>query len=312
VTRPLAAAGAACVGLALAACGTGSSTAESPTATDGTAVVATTTMLGDVAARVATCADGSASTLMPLGADPHDFSPSSEQVAEIVGADLVVANGLGLEESLGDALSSAAADGAAVLEVAPLVDPLEFSADEHGDDDTDLDPHFWHDVGRMAAAAELIGAELASSTGDEAFADCGRAVADELRETDAQVREILSGLDPDRRVMVTDHDAFAYFADAYDFDIAGVVVPGGATLAEPSSRELAALVDVIEAKDVRAIFSNTAASSALSDAVAAEAGTDVEVVELFVGSLGPGGSGAQTYADMVLTNAQRIADALSG
>jgi zinc/manganese transport system substrate-binding protein len=112
-------------------------------------------------------------------------------------------------------------------------------------------------------------------------------------------------------VMVTDHDAFGYLADAYDFEVAGVVIPGGSTLAEPSSAELAELVETIQAEGVPAIFSNTADSSALVDAVAAEAGTQVEVVELFVGSLGPDGSGADTYTGMVTTNAQLIADALS-
>ena len=87
-------------------------------------------------------------------------------------------------------------------------------------------------------------------------------------------------------------------------------MPGGATLAQPSSQQLSDLVAVIEAEDVPAIFSNTAAPTSLTEAVAAEVGGQVEVVELFVGSLGPDGSGAETYAGMVLTNAERIAEAL--
>ncbi len=130
---------------------------------------------------------------MPVGADPHDFSPSSEQVATIVNADVVVANGLGLEEGLADALEGASADGATVLEIAPMVDPIEFGGAQHSDEDgaehsddegehTDeegaahsadddhrsLDPHFWHDASRMAEAAEMIGVELAEVTGDDA------------------------------------------------------------------------------------------------------------------------------------------------
>ena len=324
-------------GVTLAGCGGGTSDDQaggaSPSAS--TQVVATTTVLGDVVGRVAACGGGSVTTLLPLGADPHDFSPSSEQVATVVNADLVVANGLGLEEGLADALASAAADGATVMEVAALVDPLPFGDgdgahdDDHADDEAehaedehsesdgedhdhgDLDPHVWHDVSRMATAAELIGAELAGITGDDAYSDCGVQVADELRATDTQVRDILAAVPADQRVMVTDHEAFGYFADAYDFEIAGVVIPGGATLAEPSSRELAALVDVIVDRGVPAIFSNTNSSSALVDAVAAESGTEVEVVPLYVESVGPDGSGAESYADMMTTNAQRVADALT-
>ena len=125
------------------------------------------------------------------------------------------------------------------------------------------------------------------------------------------MRDILAAVPTDRRVLVTDHDALGYFADAYDFEVAGVVIPGGSTLAEPSSAELADLVQTIDAEGVSAVFSNTANSTALVDAVATEAGTQVEVVELFIGSLGSPGSGADTYAGMVTTNAQLIADALA-
>jgi zinc/manganese transport system substrate-binding protein len=306
--------------LLLAACGTSSPDEDAADSAQGVSVVATTTMLGDVVAQVTACAGGSTTTLMPVGADPHDFSPSSEQVASIVAADLVVANGLGLEEGLADAIESAEVDGATVLEVAELVDPIEFGGHGHADEEEhsgeeehgDLDPHFWHDAMRMATAAQLVGDELAAATGDDTFSECGQQVADDLRGTDAEVREILSRLDDDQRVLVTDHDALGYFAEAYDFEVAGVVIPGGATLAEPSSQELADLVQVITQEGVPAIFSNTAAPSDLTDGVAAEAGATVEVVELYVGSLGPQGSGAQTYAGMMLANAQRIADALSG
>ena len=151
---------------------------------------------------------------------------------------------------------------------------------------------------------------MASVNGDERYAECGDEVAAALMETDAQVRTQLSVVPDDRRVLVTDHDALGYLADAYDFEVAGVVVPGGATLAEPSSRQLSDLVAVIETEDVPAIFSNAAAPTSLTAAVASEVGGPVDVVELFVGSLGPDGSGAETYSGMVLTNAERIAEAL--
>lgn len=293
-------------GLTLSGCATTSAEDDSPV------VVATTTMLGSVVGDIAECAGGTAETLMPVGVDPHDFSASSEQVAHMATAQLVVINGLELEGGLTDAIASAEGEGAQVMEVASLIDPLPFgeASDSDSSESDSLDPHFWNDVSRMATVATLVGNKLAEVTGNDAYADCGDTVHDALELTDQEVRDILSVIPAERRVLVTDHDAFGYFADAYDFEIAGVVVPGGSTLAEASSQELAALVQVIQEKSVPAIFSNIALSSALADTIAAEAGTSIEVVALYVGSVGSAGSGAENYADMMITNAQLIADAL--
>ena len=110
--------------------------------------------------------------------------------------------------------------------------------------------------------------------------------------------------------MVTNHEAFGYFADRYGFEIIGVVIPGGSTLAEPSSAELADLVEVMEQSGTGAIFAETTQPTTLAEAVAAELGGEVEVVELFTESLGGPGSGADTLQEMLVTNAGRISEAL--
>lgn len=322
---------AATAALGLAGCssaeGADEAGAADPEDTSSASVVATTTVLGDITAQVAECGGVEVRTLMPVGADPHDFAPSSADVSDLVQADLVVANGLGLEEGLSAALESARADGARVLEVAPELDPIPMAdthEHEHADEDADedeqaeedghdhgsLDPHVWLDAGRMAEAARLIAGELADVTGDDGLLACGDQVAETLEAVDDEVRETLAAVPAERRVLISDHAAFGYFADAYDVEIPGVVVPGGSTLAEPSSAELEALVDVIRESGVHAIFANTADNADLVEALAAEVGL-VQVVELYVGSLGPDGSGAETYAGMMTTNAQLIADALA-
>jgi len=316
-------------------------------------VVATTTMLGSVAEQIVACANtgSTVTTLMPIGADPHDFSPSSAQVAEMVQANIVIANGLELEAGLDDALENAASDGATVIEIAAMLDPIPFGAgghshdDEHSDDDHahdeakeddhghgdedhahdevkederadedhdhgSEDPHFWFDMNRMATAAQIIGDELAT-TGGQAYADCGLQVADEIRAAEAEVRAVLESVPADQRILVTDHDALGYLADVYGYEVAGTVIPAGTTLAEPSSADLAELVKVMQDEGVRAIFANTADPTALSDAVAAEVGGDVRVVNLYVGSLGGPGSGAEDYVSMMRTNADLIAGALT-
>lgn len=309
---------AALLALALAACGAPSSQDTPPASEEAPVAIATTTQLGSVLGEIAACAGATSTTLMGPGDDPHTFAASSAQVAEMTRTGLVVTSGLGLEEGLESAIAGAEQDGATVLEIAPLVDPIEFGEEpleegeshddhEHGDED----PHFWFDVARMATAAQLMGDALAAETGNEVFRDCGAEVREDLLGVDAQVREILAAVPDDRRVLVTDHQSFGYFAEAYDFEIAGVVIPGGSTDAEPSSVELAALVEVVRETGTPALFSNTALMSSLVDAVAAEVGGGVTVVPLYVGSVGPEGSGAETYAGMMVTNSTLIAEALS-
>lgn len=293
--------------VAMAGCAGPAGTSADSSAGSTVSVVATTTILGSIAGQVAGCGGGAVRTLMPVGADPHDYSPSSSDVAAMVKADLVIANGLGLEETLSSALETAREDGADVLELGPALDPQPF-----GDSSDSEDPHVWLDVARMATAATVIGDELVKATGDAAYGDCGTKVAATLTSTDDQVRAILDAVPRASRVLVTDHDAFGYFSRAYGFTVAGAVIPGGSTLAQPSSSELTALSQKIRESGVKAIFANTANPTALIDALARESGKQIAVVELYVGSLGPAGSGADTYQGMMLTDARRIADALAG
>lgn len=291
--------------------------------TEGVTVVASTTFLGDLAGQIVACAGGNVTTLMPIGADPHDFSASSEQVAAMVNADLVVVNGLGLESGLADALEAATTDGATILSVGELVDPLpaaEVHADDaHSDeahsedahDHGEFDPHIWYDMQRMATATQLIGDELAALTGNDAYATCGAEVAESITATETEVSALLTSVPEDKRVLVTDHLAYGYLADRYGYEVVGAIVPSITTDAEPSSADLAELVQVINAEGVNAIFVDAASPSTLADAVAAETGRDVTVVALYEGSLGGPDTTAATYQDFMLSNATLISENLT-
>jgi len=292
-------------------------------------VVVSNSILGSVVGDILTCAVGdtdSMTVLMPLGTDPHDFQPSSEQVASMVRADFVVVNGLGLELGLEGGIDAAKADGGVVFEVAEYIDPILWTdvgddhdhdhGHSHGHDDDDhghgaYDPHFWFDMSRMAVAAELLGTQLAQVSGESVFADCGFEAATEIRSVEADMEDILRMIPADARLLVTDHEALAYFAEAYDFTIIGVVIPGGSTLGAPDSRALAKLVTTIKSNNVSALFGNAALNPAVLEALAAEVGDNVQVVELFVESLGGPGSEASSYLQMMLTNATRISQALT-
>lgn len=283
--------------LALSACGGGG-------ADDRPLVVVTTTVLGDVVSSVVGD-DATVEVLMPLGADPHDYEPSSRQVARLESADLVVAVGLELEEGMEDVLDAVAGDGIRVLRVGPLVEPNWIG------DSVVLDPHVWMDPIRMALAAELVAGELTRLGIDgpwDANAAATRAAYEAL---DAEIRSELEGIPAARRLLVTGHESLGYFATRYDFDVIGAVVEGGSTLAQPSSARLSELIDEIESLGIPAVFGETTEPSALLDAIAAEPGLDVVVVDLHVGSLGDPGSAAATYIGMMRENARLIREALT-
>lgn len=349
--RPLLALLTTALLVVLAACGdddqatTGATTTEGPRPT----VVVTTTVLGDVVADVVGDL-AEVEVLLPQGADPHDWEPSARDAAALAEADLVIANGLGLEAGVAPLLDQVAADGVPVLEVAPELSPIPLGAathavddgdthaegegHDHGDDDhthgTDddghdhadddghdhgegLDPHVWMDPDRMGAAAALIATAVADATGLDAavLAANAAAVDEQLRVADEEIQAELARIPDDRRVLVTNHDSLGYFAERYGFEVVGVVIPGGSTLAEPSAGELAELAAVVADAGVPAVFADATVDTSLAQALAAEAGGDVEVVVLYTGSLGPPGSGADTLVGMLTTNARAVADALA-
>ncbi len=334
------------VGLAMifAACGTGSTGTDGTTEPDTNAlsVVVTTTIWGDIVSEITGDA-ANLEVLFPVGADPHDYQPSSTQVQAMQTADLVVVNGLQLEEGLLDVIESLEADGVNIIEVAPLLEPIAFAGgghhhdeegehheeegdhhdeeegdhhneeegDHHDHDHDGDDPHVWMDPLRVASAVELIAAELAALDSTIDWMANATRYADELRALDDEVQSLLENVPADRKKMVTNHDAFGYFADRYGVEVVGAVIPSFSTLATPSSGELAELVEIMIDENIDVIFAETIEPTTLADAVAAEVGTDVEVVELFTGSLGGPGSGGDSYIDMIRHNAIRISEALS-
>ena len=279
----------------------------------GLTIVVTTSILGDVVANLAGD-DATVEVLIPLGVDPHEFQASSAQVAQINNADLVVVNGLGLEESLLDVLAAAGSDDARVFEIGPMIDPIPFSEAGHADDDhddDDLDPHFWMDPVRMADAARLIAVELASIEPGVDWASRAESYGAELVRANAEIEAMLMTVAPADRKLVTNHATFGYFAARYGWEVLGSVIPGASSLGAPSSADLAELVGLIEREGIRAIFVETTSPEVLARAVAAEVGSQVEVVELHTESLSPPGSEADSLIGLLRTNATLITRALA-
>ncbi|HUS61575.1 MAG TPA: metal ABC transporter substrate-binding protein, partial [Acidimicrobiales bacterium] len=172
---------------------------------------------------------------------------------------------------------------------------------------------FFTDPVSMKSALNGIGTELANLVEEldtPAFRERVVDYEQQLVALSEEIEAILAPVPEERRVLVTNHEVFGWFAQRYGFEVLGSVIPSGSTLAEPSAAALTALAGRIAEVGVPAIFAETSAPARLAEALAAE-GAGVRVVELYTESLGPPGSDGSTYIAMMRTNATRIAGALS-
>ncbi|PPI07704.1 zinc ABC transporter substrate-binding protein AztC [Rathayibacter sp. AY1B8] len=272
-------------------------------------VIVSTNILGDVVGELVGD-EAQIVTLMKPDADPHSFEISAQEAARLRSADLVVSNGLGLEEGLQQHLDEASAEDVPAFVAGDAVDVLDYS---EGDAEGSPDSHFWTDPGRMIDVVDSLGPVLAALDGVDptAVRDRTDGYRAELERLDSEMAAAFAAIPAERRALVTNHHVFGYLADRFDFDVVGAVIPGGTTLAAPSASDLADLVDAVEQTGVPTIFAESSSPDRLVQALASEADIRVEVVELFTESLtGPEG-GAPDYLAMMRVNTQRIATGLS-
>ncbi len=268
-------------------------------------VVATTTLVGDVAAQVG--GDwAQVDVLLPPGADPHAFEPRPQDVARVAEADLVLVNGFGLEAFLSTLLQNAAAE-ARVVEVSAGVPGRQLTTE---DAHSGLDPHVWTDPNNVIVWTENIATAFAQA--DPAHAAAYRQNAEayiaELRALDEWIADAVGQIPPERRLLVSDHLAWGYFADRYGFTQVGALVGAFSSNAAPSAREIAALEDDIRKTGAVAIFISVHANDALAQQIAADTG--VRVVPLYTGSLTDASGPVPTYLDFMRYNVSAIVQAL--
>ena len=179
-----------------------------------------------------------------------------------------------------------------------------------GHDHGTLDPHFWFDPIRVKTAVTVIAAHLSAIDPENrsVYLQNAAEYGQELDELHAWTQEQVSAVEPENRLLVTSHDSLSYFAELYGFEIVGLVIPSLGTDVEPSAQHISGVVRVVREHDIAAVFGETTVSERLAQAVARETGA--ELVQLYSGSLGPEGSGADTYLRMVRTNVERIVEAL--
>ena len=283
----------------LVACqGPGSSPA-SP-ASGGLKVVTTTTVFADIVRKIG--GDRVAvSSIIPAGVGPEDYEPKPDDAKLLSAAQLIISNGVGLDDFLDDLLASGSGGSAPRLVLGEGIPTVTEEGAEN--------PHFWLDPSLVkehyvpSVAAKLAEIDPAGRASYEAAAATYSTALDTL---DTELKAKVDQVPNANRKLVTFHDAFPYFARHFGFELVGVILqnPGQ----EPTAAELAALVDQVKAAGVKAVFSEAQFSPKLAETLATEAGITNVVTTLYNDSLGP--PPADTYIGLMHWDVDQIVAAL--
>jgi ABC-type Zn uptake system ZnuABC Zn-binding protein ZnuA len=246
-----------------------------------------------------------AENIIPIGAGPEDYQPTPQDAQKIAAADVVFYNGHGLEAWLSDLFASAARPNQPQVAVS---DDLQ-AINAGGADFKEGNPHFWMSAAYGARYVEKIrdGLIQVDPAGKASYAANAHAYAKQLLDLDAELKQLAGSLPQSQRKMVTNHDAFPYFAQEYGFTIVGNILGNPET--ELSAGDLAQLVQKIKQEQVKAVFAESQFNPKMTQTLADEAGVKV-VANLYTDTLGDASSGVTSYADMLRYDMRTIVDAL--
>lgn len=302
---------AAVLSLTLLFVGCSAPTVKTDSSEDKLNIVATTTMLADLSKIIGgnrVKVDG----LMGPGIDPHLYQASAGDVSLMHKADVVVYNGLHLEGKMGEIFENLSGQGSAVICIEDGLDKTKLLSSE--DDSSIYDPHIWFDADLWKDAAQIVARGLSDADPDSKayYEENLSSYLEELDNTDKYVRDRVSELAKEQRVLVTAHDAFQYFGKAYGFEVHGL--QGISTDAEAGTADVSKLANFIAERQIKAIFVESSVPpktiEALQAAVKAK-GFNVSIGgELYSDSLGDAESKADTYILTIKANIDTIVDAL--
>ena len=269
-------------------------------------VLVTETFLADVAQNVA--GDRLHVTpLLPAGMDPHSYEPTPRDVALVAASQVLIVNGAGLEAYLAKLLENAGGKRQVIEASAGLVSRTPREG-EPAPDEHEGDPHFWLDPNHVIQYAQNIrdGLSQADPAGATTYAHNADNYTAQLKELDQWISQQVQQIPQNRRLLVTNHESFGYFADRYGFKIIGTIILSVSTGVSPSAQQLAQLVDHIKAAGAPAIFLESGSNPQLARQIAQETGGKV-VTTLYTHSTE---SSVRTYIEMMKYNTQAIVDAL--
>jgi ABC-type Zn uptake system ZnuABC Zn-binding protein ZnuA len=284
------AAAAIAAGLLAAGCGSPASGGGG----SGARVVATTTQLGDIVRAIGGDQIRAAQILRP-NTDPHDYEPRPNDVRATAGARLVIESGDGLDAWMDKVVKAAGGS------------PEVLVAGDHVATRRAGDPHWWHDPRNVESAVVAIRDALleAQPTARRAIERNAAAYLAKLRNLDAGIQRCMAAVPAEQRKLVTDHDAFGYFARHYGIDVVGAVIPSQSTQAQGSAGSLADLAALIRREHVSAVFPETSINPKLAQAIARTTGASADH-KLYGDTLGPADSDGATYLTMERHNADAM------
>ena len=306
----------------LSGCANDASQAPTPGAGSGSAaevaipieVVCTTNIIKDLVQQIG----GDRVTVTAImdgpGVDPHSYTPSPKDTNALAAADLVVYSGLHLEGRLHDALHSLEHRGVPVICVTDGIRKEEDSRLIQTEEGV-ADPHVWFDPDLWSSCGQWLAAELSKfdAAGKDEYEAAAEAFAKSMADTKEKGVAIIAPIPRERRVLVTAHDAFAYFARAFDFDVQAV--QGISTESEPGVRRVNELVEILVSQKISAVFTEQSVSEKNIQALVAgckASGHDLVIgAKLFSDTAGANGTEEETLSGALLYNIQQIADALT-
>ena len=276
---------------------------SSPTpAPQGFQVVATTTQVTDFTTQIVGEV-GTVHGIVTANQTAHSFDPSAKVLLELSHADALVMNGVGIEPWLQDAIDASGFHGT-VIDASAQVDVV------------DGDPHIWTSVANAKKMVATIAAGLTKADPTNAATFDANAAAYELKLGALQkwATADIDQIPASQRLLVTNHDALAYFVTEFGITFVGSIIPSFDDNAEPSAAEIDALVAKIRASGAKAVFSESTISPKLAQTIATEAGVKVYSGEdaLYADTLGPVGSDGQTYIDATIHNVRVLVTAWGG
>jgi ABC-type Zn uptake system ZnuABC Zn-binding protein ZnuA/ABC-type Mn2+/Zn2+ transport system permease subunit len=274
-------------------------------------VVATTTQVGDFVREVGGEAVAVEQILQP-NSDPHDYEARPSDVEAVAGAELVFVSGRGLDDWAEELVSDSGGD-ARIVDLG-AIGPIRLAGEGHEDEDeSELDPHWWHDPRNVEAAVPAIENALvaADSSQKAEFARNADAYLAEVKALDAGIARCIDSVPATERKLVTDHDAFGYFANRYGIEVVGAVIPSQTTQAQASAKDLSELAKTIEAENVKAVFPESSLSASVVEAIARQTGAAADYT-LYGDTLGPEDSSGDTYLRMEEANADAVVRGFTG
>jgi len=251
----------------------------------------------------------SVNSIFQPNVDPHDYQGTAADARSLAQADLIVINGLDLEQSLEGQLQTSRSEGKNIVIAAQAVTALEITEAES--EGTSLDPHIWMSVPNAEKIVTLLAKELArvDPSNSNYYQENSKNYLAQLRDLDGYIRQSVDSVPKSQRKLVTNHEVLNYYAIEYGLTVIGAVIPSTSSDAQASARETAALIEEIRAEKVKVIFAEKSINPKLAEQIAEETGIKVEA-SLYADSLGIEGEAGASYIGMLRYNTDQIVNSL--